>query len=190
MPALLFVLAALAAPPAAPPPPPPPPVDETRFQHFLKVLPDAKEPPRAGADPAEVARLAERHPGREKEIEAILAADARCTAPAREAAMLRMVHATADRLGPERLDRMIAFYEGPDFARFAALGPDRAADKPLSAAEKAEFDRIVAAYPLREFAEAMQASGDGLFTDPAIGAVFAKCADARAAAFQRAKLEE
>lgn len=183
MPALILLLAAIAAAP-------PPPVDEARFQHFLKVLPDSKDRPGAGADPAEVARVAARNPGRQKEIEAILAADASCTAPAREAAMLRMARATADRLGPERLDRMIAFYEGPDFARFAALGPDRPADKPLSAAEKAELDRLTAAYPLREFAEAMQASGDGLFTDPGIGGVFAKCADARMAAFQRAKLED
>jgi len=190
MPALLLVLAALAAQPAAAHAAPPPPVDEARFQHFLKVLPDAKESPPAGADPAELAGLARRNPGREKEIEAILAADARCTAPARQAATLRMARATADRLGRERLDRMIAFYEGPDFARFAALGPDRPADKPLSAAEKAELDRIVAAYPLREFAEALRAGSDSLFTDAAIGAVFARCADARMAAFARAKLEE
>jgi hypothetical protein len=181
--ALALLFAAIAAAP-------PPAVDEARFQHFLKVLPDAKERPRTGVDPAEVARLAKRNPGREKAIEAILADDARCTAPAREVAMLRMARATADRLGPERLDRMIAFYEGPDFARFAALGPDRPADKPLSAAEKAELDRLVAAYPLREFAEAMQASGDGLFTDPAVGGAFAKCAEARMAAFERAKIEE
>jgi len=184
MAALLLLLAAMAAPAL------PPPVGEARFQHFLKVLPDAKERPRTGVDPAEVAALAKRNPGREKEIEAILAADASCTAPAREAALLRMARATADRLGPERLDRMIAFYEGSDFARFAALGPDRPADKPLSAAEKAELDRLAAAYPLREFAEAMQASGDGLFTDPAVGGVFAKCADTRLAAFERAKLRE
>jgi hypothetical protein len=183
MPPVLLFLAALAAPT-------PPPVDEARFQHFLKVLPDARERPRAGADPADLERLAKRNPGREKEIEAILAADASCTAPAQAAAVLRMARATADRLGPERLDRMIAFYEGPDFTRFAALGPDRPADKPLSAAEQAELDRLVAAYPLREFAEAMRASGDGLFTDPAIGGAFAKCAEARMAAFERAKLEE
>jgi hypothetical protein len=183
MPALLLLLAAIAA--AAPAP-----VDEARFQHFLKVLPDAKERPRTGVDPAEIVRLAKRNPGRAKEIEAILVADARCTAPGREAALLRMARATADRLGPEHLDRMIAFYEGPDFVRFAALGPDRPADKPLSAAEQAELDRLVAAYPLREFAEAMQASGDGLFTDPSVGGVFAKCAEARTAAFERAKLEE
>src|SRR5436305_12506490 len=105
MPALILLLAAIAAAP-------PPPVDEARFQHFLKVLPDSKDRPGAGADPGEVARLAARNPGRQKEIEAILAADASCTAPAREAAMLRMARATADRLGAERLDRMIAFYEG------------------------------------------------------------------------------
>jgi hypothetical protein len=178
----LAAFALLAAAPA--------PVDEARFQHFLKVLPDAKAAPSIGADPAETARLSKLNPGRQKEVEAVLAADARCTAPAREAAILHMARAAADRLGPERLDRMIAFYEGPDFPRFNALVDAQAGGKSLSPADKTEFDRLVAAYPLREFAEAMQVSGNALFTDEAVGAVFARCADARVAAFARAKLKE
>jgi len=181
---LSLLLLALAAPAS------PPPVDEARFQHFLRVLPDGKEARASGPDPAELARLVKLNPGREKDVEAVLAADARCTAPAREAAVLRMARATADRLGPERLDRMIAFYEGPDLARFNALVPGRPGGKALSAAEQAELDRLLAAYPLRAFAEAMQASGNAVFTDEAVGAALAKCADARLAAFKRARLKE
>lgn len=184
MPALLLLLAAIAAAPA------PPPLDEARFQHFLRVLPDSTDAARAGADPSELARLVKLNPGREKDVEAILAADARCTAPARAAAVLRMARATAERLGPERLDRIIAFYEGPDFPRFVALVAGSADGKRLPDAQQAELDRLVAAYPIREFGEAMQSSGGAVFTDEAIGAVFAKCADARMAAFARAKLSE
>jgi hypothetical protein len=183
MPGLLLLLAAITA--ASPPP-----LDEALFQHFLKVLPDAKEPPRTGADPAEVARLATLNRGRERDVETLLAADAACTAPVRQAAVLRMARATADRLGREKVDRMIAFYEGPGFVRWQELASAVRADAAPSPGERAEMARLTAAYPLQDFADALQAGSQVLFTDGGLGAAFSKCADARVAAFAKAGLKE
>jgi hypothetical protein len=181
---ILFFLVVLAEAP------PPPPVDEARFQHFMRVLPDAKEPARDGPDPVEIARLKALNPGHEREVEAVLDADARCTAPVRHIATLRMARAAADRLGPDKLDRMIAFYEGPDFPRFAKLTAPQPDGKPLAPAGQAELNRLIAAYPLEAFAEAMQSGSNAVFLDPEVGAGFAKCADTRLAAFEKAKLKE
>jgi hypothetical protein len=184
---LLLPLLALAA---APPPPPPAPVDAARFDRFVRALPDSPGGPTAGAapDPAEAERLAKLNPGREREIAAALRAEAECTAPLSREAVLKMMHGVADRLGPSRLDRMIAFYEGADYKAFDRLGARSAAGEPLSAAETAELDRIRSAYPLDEFAAAMQASGNAIWTDPALAAGFSRCADSREQAFRKAKL--
>lgn len=184
-PLLLSLLALAAAPPSAPAP-----VDEARFQRFMEVLPETSSPAAPAANPAELAELAKLNPGRERDIAAVLEADARCTAPVSRGAVLRMAHIVADRLGPEKLDRMIAFYQSPDFKTIDRLAPRAAAGPALSDAEKAEMERIRAAYPLDAFAAAMQASANSIWEDPETAAGLAKCADSREAAFQRAKLRQ
>jgi hypothetical protein len=187
---LLPLLALAAAPPSAPPPPAAAPVDEARFQRFIAVLPDSasleRETP--APDPAEKARLVALNPGRERDVAAALQAEAVCTAPLSREAVLKMMHAVADRLGPEKLDRMIAFYGSADFKILDRLASPDASGPPSSAAETAEMDRIRAAYPIDDMAAAMDSSGGVIWQDPALAAGFEKCADAREAAFTKAKL--
>jgi hypothetical protein len=188
---LFLPLLALAAPPPAPPPPAAPaaaaPVDEARFRRFIRVLPDSPEAaaPAPAPDPAEAARLLSLNPGRERDIAAALQADARCTAPVGRAAVMRMMRHVANRLGPEKLDRMIAFYEGVDLKVFDRLGTSAGT---LAAADEAELARIRSAYPIDDFAAAMQESGNVMWEDAELMAASMKCADARKATFTRAKL--
>jgi|GEM_PF-3462965 len=185
---LLLPLLALAAAPPAPPPPASPPVDEARFQRFVRVLPDspataAAAPP--AADPLEAVRLAKLNPGRERDILALLRADAQCTAPIERAAVLRMMRHVADRLGPEKLDRMIAFYESADLKVLDRLGASGAA---LSAADEAELARLQSAYPIGDFAAAMEESGKAMWEDAELLDASMKCSAVRDAAFKKAKL--
>jgi len=184
---LLLSLLALAPPASAPPPAAAPAVDDARFQHFIRVLPDspdsASAPP--AADPLEAARLAKLNPGRERDILALLRKEAECSAPLGRDAVLRMMRHVADRLGPEKLDRMIAFYESADLKVFDRLG---AAGGARSAADQAELDRILSAYPLHDFAAAMDESGKAMWEDTELMEASMKCSEARDAAFRKAKL--
>jgi len=189
---LLLSLLALAPPTPAPPQPAAPaavPVDEARFRHFIRVLPDspdsASAPP--APDPLEAARLAKLNPGRERDILALLRTDAECSAPLGRDSVLRMMRRVADRLGPEKLDRMIAFYEGADLKAFDRIG---AAGGARSAADQAELDRILSAYPLRDFAAAMEEGGKAMWDDAELMAASMKCSEARDAAFRKAKLRD
>lgn len=66
----------------------------------------------------------------------------------------RMLRATAESLDDRDLEAMTAFYAGPDFARFAALGAEAEQE---GTPQSAERRWLLAAYPLERFSAAMHA---------------------------------
>lgn len=126
----------------------PAPASDVLVDRFMAVIPD----PGSDPDPDELARLTALDPERSMEIASILQRFSRCN-NMNAANVLRRVVAT---LGDARLTRLIAFYEGEDFRIFYGLvaRPDEA----LSDQERAERNRIIAAYPLADLRAAMQVS--------------------------------
>ena len=135
-----------------------PPASEVQVERFLAAIPDADQLHRIdrSPDPIELARLGGFNPGREDEIEPVLEAFAACSSPIANAMGLDGLRFIARGLGSEKLGQLISFYEGDDFRRFSALAPRVAAGETLAPPEQAEFDRIMAGYPLEDFNRAMQ----------------------------------
>lgn len=135
-------------------------------------------------DPAALDRLVQLNPGREADLRAILQTHVRCTAPLMRASTDRMLHQVATHLGAANVEALIRFYQGPDLARFATLAEK--ADK--SPEEAAEFDRLLRAYPMEAFREAMQAASARLFEDEAFFVAMNACDSQQSEALARANL--
>jgi hypothetical protein len=152
--AALVVAAQAEAPPAAP-------AGDALINRFIAVIPDPGSEP----DPTELEHLTTLNPGRSGEIVPILQRFSRC----RNAYGITALRRVAAGLGEAQLTRLIAFYEGDDFRIFERLAarPEEA----LSEQERAERDRILAAYPLAEFMTAMQPSNPVFSVEDALAMV-------------------
>ena len=152
--AILLALSLAAGQPAAAVERPSPELVE----RFLAALPDAGRLDRVerSADPAELERLTRLNPGREDDIRPVLEAHAACASPFQNAIARAALRRAAERLERADLERMLQFYHSEDLGRLDALGARLGAGETLGAADQAELDRIVAAYPVMAFAEAMQ----------------------------------
>ena len=141
-----LLLAAIADAPAVPP------ASESAIDAFIAVLP----PPRSGPESDderpwhknELARLEKANAGREIEVRAAFATFRQCDRSALKKAVNDALRSSARQLGDAKLARMTEFYKSADsgvFQRLSQRTPDE-----LSKAEKAEFERIFAAYPLKD----------------------------------------
>ena len=163
-----------------------PPVSEATIERFLAVLPDADrlEAGEPTADPAELESLGALNPGRIEEIRPVLERFEACTAPISRAGTLRIMRSIAGQLGEEKVARLIAFYEGEDFVRLDALMTRTGNGTTASAEEQAEIDRIMGAYPLGEFMQAMQPSNPLFWQDESMAEIIA-CHEERDQALER-----
>jgi hypothetical protein len=90
----------------------------------------------------------------------------------------------ARQLGDEKLGRLIAFYEGEDKARLNALMARTSQGETLPAADEAELERIMSAYPLTEFAEAFNPFNPALWQEEPLAEI-TRCENRRDEAFAR-----
>jgi hypothetical protein len=130
---------------------------EALIDRFIAAIPDAEEIAAAptGIDAAELGRLVALNPGKEAQLRSILQANLACSGPAVTAGTLRMLRTIARDLGAERLQKLISFYEGPDYAAFEALAARMQGKAAPSAADEAALAKLTAAYPLRAFLDRM-----------------------------------
>ena len=122
-------------------------------ERFMAAIPDAQRLSQVDgtADPAELARLSRLNPGKAEAIRPVLEAYAACSSPINNAISEAGLRFAAQQLGRAKLEQLIRFYEGEDFRRLAALTPRLEAGQTPTAADQAELERILAAYPLAEF---------------------------------------
>ncbi|TFI56979.1 hypothetical protein E2493_17450 [Sphingomonas parva] len=181
------LLVLLAWPAAVAAQPPAASVPEAVFQKFLSVLPDAQrlKGTTHSADPEELAAIAGLNPGKEARVRAILDTYETCAGPANDKALEGMFRRVAGKLGPEKIGRLTAFYEGGDLARADALFGRLRAGETLPEAEQAQADALLAKYPLPEFGDAMMHAGQDLMNDRAFMDTMMACSVTREEAFDK-----
>lgn len=179
---LFLALAAFAVPvaPASAQPAPSAassPVDQALLDRFVAALPESREQLAAlgEVDSDLLRRFTALNPGRDGDVLPLVQAYARCSAPALRNGTVRLIEEVGRQLGRERVERLIAFYGGPDFEAFARIAPSVQAGNP-SAAESAELLRILTAYPLIEFRATMQRLGESVGPDDQFAAAITRCA--------------
>jgi hypothetical protein len=167
-------------------------VSQALLDRFFAALPHQEEwSVKTDPDEGEVARLAALNPGRSAEVRAILAEHGRCFAPVARGATRRGLETIARRLGPAKLEALIALYGSEDFRRFDALGEVKAKGGALTPEQESAFGRFLADHPVAaEFAQAIGNVGPALAADEAFMSGLQGCAEARRVAFERAKLRE
>jgi hypothetical protein len=180
---------ALAQPAAAPAAQAAP--GEALIDRFIAAIPDRDQIDAVATeiDPGELAALAALNPGKEAQIRSILQANLACTGPAIAAGSLRMLRTIARNLGEEKLKRLIAFYEGPDYAAFAALAARmEGKDKP-SAEDSAAMAKMMGAYPLQAFHAQLNGAADIIGADQGFMKDAMRCATEQVAALDKAGLK-
>lgn len=151
------------APPTPPPmpppmPPPPPPPSEALVERFVASLPkDVWAAGDSELDSETVSLLRGLNPGKEEQITAILHTFEKCSEPALASGNDRVYRlaARAPFLGAEKLERLTAFFGGPDWPRLRSVGDRISKSATPAAADLAERDRLGAAYPLADLTNAM-----------------------------------
>lgn len=188
--ALLFVTVQPAsAEPAAPAAATAP--SEALVDRFIAVIPDRDQIDSVSTeiDAGELAALVALNPGKEAQIRPILQANLACTGPAISAGSLRMLRTVARNLGEEKLKRLIAFYEGPDYAAFAALAARmEGKDKP-SAEDSAAMAKMMGAYPLQAFHAQLNSAPEIIGADQGFMEAAMRCATEQVAALDKAGLK-
>lgn len=183
---LSLFIAGLALLQAAPLPP-----SDALIDKFISVLPDvsvANEVDRT-PDAAELERLSRLNSGRAAEVRRILKAKAACTSTAENASAIAMMRRIARSVGAERVERIIAFYDGEDFNRFAELTGRAEEGETLASSQLAELERIDAAYGLRSFYDAMTAQKDEIIDDKVFVQAIRACQSNAVAALAQARLK-
>jgi len=181
-------LLALQAPPVSAQPAAP---SEALVDRFLASIPD-REVITAEAteiDPAELSRLAALNPGKEAQLRSILKANLACTGPAVTAGTLRMLRTVARELGTEKLQKLVSFYEGPDYAAFKTLGLKMESGAAPSAEDKAAMAKLMAAYPLQAFLDQMNRAGEIISADEGFMTAAMNCASQQVDALTAAGLK-
>jgi hypothetical protein len=191
--AFLLAAAFLAAAPAIAQPPAavPEAVPVALVDELMSILPHQEEWAVSGdPDAAEMAAIAALNPGREKEVQEILADHARCLAPAVAGATRRAIRTLATNLGADKLRRLIAFYRSDDFRRLEAIDALAQKAKRATPAQQEEMVRIIGANPVvAEFGTALQRSGELIAQDQAFTGAAGQCEQAREASFAKARLK-
>lgn len=184
------VLVALQAQPASAQAAPAAP-SEALIDRFLAVIPDRAEidAVETEIDAGELKALAALNPGKEAQVRAILQANLACTGPAITAGTLRMLRTVARDLGQDKLQRLVSFYEGPDYAAFKALGARMEGGSASSPEDKAAMAKLMAAYPLQAFIDGMGRAGDIIASDQGFMTAAMKCASEQMAALEAAGLK-
>jgi hypothetical protein len=183
------VLLALAQPAFAQAPQAAP--SEALVERFVASLPDQEEIRAVPTeiDPAELSRLLALNPGKEAQLRSILKANLACTGPAITAGTLRMLGTVARALGTERLQKLVSFYEGPDYAAFKALGLRMESAAAPTAQDKAAMAKLMAAYPLQAFLDQMNRAGDIIAADEGFMTAAMNCASQQVDALTAAGLK-
>jgi hypothetical protein len=183
------VLLALAQPAFAQAPQAAP--SEALVERFVASLPDQEEIRSVPTeiDAAELSRLLALNPGKEAQLRSILKANLACTGPAITAGTLRMLRTVARALGTERLQKLVSFYEGPDYAAFKALGLRMESAAAPTAQDKAAMAKLMAAYPLQAFLDQMNRAGDIIAADEGFMTAAMNCASQQVDALTAAGLK-
>jgi hypothetical protein len=170
---------------------PPAAASEALVQRFIASIPDRDEfeKPPSEIDPAELGRLVALNPGKEAQVRKVLTANLACTGPAIKAGGYRMLRTVAAELGEEKLKRLISFYEGPDYAAFAALAERMQAKGAPSAEDNAAMAKLMGAYPLQAFMEQMNRAPEIIAADEGFMADAVKCVSEQVDALEAAGLK-
>jgi hypothetical protein len=163
---------------------------EALVERFLALLPDREEIQARSTeiDPEELSRLAALNPGKEREVRSILETNRACSDEAVTAGTLRMLRTVARDLGEARLKKMVSFYEGPDYAAFAALAA-RIDKADPSSEDMAALDKLMAAYPLEAFHHGLDRAEEIISADQGFMAAAMKCVSGQMAAFEAAGIK-
>ena len=157
---------------------------EALIDRFMAVIPDAQRLNRVDRtpNPEELAHLTRLNPGRDGDIGPVLAEHKACESIASNAATESLLRGIARRLDEDKLGRLIQFYEGDDLRNFEALMSRSNGGATPSDADRAELERIMAAYPLMEYHEGFQSAYFTLFEDPTYITALDRCSEAKRAA--------
>jgi hypothetical protein len=180
-----FILSALLALCASPSLAQGAPPSEALVDRFMAALPPDRRALPTAPSAEEVERLEALNPGKSAEIRPILEAYQACAAAESKTQALALLRDVARALGEAKLLRLTSFYEGPDYLAFAALGDRISKGADVSAAEKAEFERLVAEYPLNDFRDTMMKVAMDDAAKLGASEKFAKCSAASKQAFDR-----
>jgi hypothetical protein len=183
------LLALLPQPGPAQPPTPAP--SEALVERLLAVLPDRAEIDAVDAevDPAELSALAALNPGKEAQVRSILEANLACSGEAISAGTLRMLRTVARDLGEAKVKRLVEFYEGPDYAAFAALGLRMGAAAEPSAEDQAAMAKLLEAYPLQAWLDRLNGAQEIIAADEGFLSAAMKCAERQMNALEAAGLK-
>jgi hypothetical protein len=164
---------------------------EALVERFIAVLPDREEIDSAGAgvDPAELSALAALNPGKEARVRSILEANLACSNEAISAGTLRMLRTVARDLGEARVTRLISFYEGPDYAAFAALGTRMAGSAAPSPEDRAALAKLMEAYPLQAWLDRLNRAQEIIAADEGFLTAAMTCAEQQMNALEAAGLK-
>lgn len=152
---LLYFLAAVAVARAS----------DASVEAFIAAIPP-KAPKSAQMDPFDAEQLKDlktQNPGREAEVDTLFTASQQCKAVAGEKVVMDSLRDSARRLGDEKLQRLTAFYKGAYFAAFDRIAAKKEAEQ--SPAEKQEFARIKAAYPLQDYLESSKQTASEMMSN-------------------------
>lgn len=175
---------ALAQPPEAAP-------SEALVDRFLAVLPDKEELKTRSTDidAGELQALVALNPGKEAQVRAILQSNLACSGEAVSVGAVRMLRTVARNLGEARLKKLIGFYEGPDFAAFAALAVRMGGNATPSAQDKAAMAKLMEAYPLQAYQDGLGRAGAIIAADEGFIAAATRCASEQIEALEAAGLK-
>ncbi len=164
---------------------------EALVDRFIASLPDREAITEAAEeiDAEELARLAALNPGKEARVRAILRTNLACTGPAITAGSLRMLRTVARNLGGDGLQKLVGFYEGPDYAAFAALAARMESQATPSAADSAAMAKFMGTYPLQAFHREMSRAGEIIAADSGFMSAAMKCASEQIEALEAAGLK-
>lgn len=164
---------------------------EALIDRFLAVLPDRDQMTAVSTeiDAEELARLAALNPGKEAQLRPILQADLACTEPAVIAGTTRALRTVARDLGAEKLQKLVAFYEGPAYSELAALVARMEGAAEPSEADGAALAKLMEAYPVEAFAERMNRVQDILVADSGFMSATMACAEKQVEALTAAGLK-
>jgi hypothetical protein len=164
---------------------------EALVERFLAVLPDRDEIDALSAevDPAELSTLAALNPGREAQVRSILEANLACSGAAISAGTLRMLRTVARDLGEAKVQRLVDFYEGPDYAAFAALGLRMGGATAPSAEDRAAMAKLMEAYPLQAWLDGLNRAQEIFEADKGFMSAAMKCAREQMTALEAAGLK-
>ena len=164
---------------------------EALVDRFIAVLPDRDEISAAGGeiDSAELDRLVALNPGKEAQVRSVLQANLACTGPAITAGSLRMLRTVARNLGEARVQKLVSFYEGPDYAAFAALAARMDGKATPAADDSAAMARLMGTYPLQAFHEQLSRAEEIISADPGFMSAAMECAAEQMEALEAAGLK-